>query len=72
MPPSCVERVDTVNISYLYAGVLLPQQSEGDDGYAVGAAECELSGGDYDALDQPFSELFAQPCLLYTSDAADD
>ena len=65
MPPSCVERVDTVNISYLYAGILaLPQQGEGDDGNAVGAAECELSGGDYDALDQTISESFTQPVQL--------
>lgn len=49
-------------ISRTYAGILaLPQQGEGNDGDAIGAAECELSGGDDDALDQPFSELFAQP-----------
>lgn len=44
-------------ISRTYAGILaLPQQGEGDDDDAVGAAECKLSGGDYDALNQPFPE----------------
>lgn len=48
-------------ISRTYAGILaLPQQGEGDDDDAVGATECELSGGDYDALDQPFCRAVTQ------------
>lgn len=56
------EQSESWRLSFVLKGILaLPHQGEGDDGDAVGAAECEMSGGDYDALDQPFSELFAQP-----------